>query len=118
MSVYQRIDETRRAQGVTLAHLNEIIGGYRGKLTEVKNGKTNLTKDELDKIAVALHVSADYLLGNTDDPRPISAREEQAKPTLPEEGELDASLIGRLIQLTPEEMAKVDAFVQGLLAAR
>lgn len=32
--------------------------------------------------------------------------------------ELDCEIIGRLTQLTPEEMEKVDAFVQGLLAAR
>lgn len=50
-------------------------------------------------------------------------------PTLPPEGakkaptetserELDMSLIKRLVQLTPDEMEKVDAFVQGLLASR
>ena len=50
-------------------------------------------------------------------------------PTLPPEGakkapteiserELDMNLIKRLVQLTPDEMEKVDAFVQGLLASR
>lgn len=50
-------------------------------------------------------------------------------PTLPPQGakkaltktgerELDMSLIKRLVQLTPDEMEKVDAFVQGLLASR
>lgn len=34
------------------------------------------------------------------------------------ERELDMSLIKRLVQLTPDEMEKVDAFVQGLLASR
>lgn len=37
---------------------------------------------------------------------------------LPSESELDAELISRLMQLTPEEEKQVDAFVQGLLASR
>lgn len=32
--------------------------------------------------------------------------------------DLDREIIGRLTLLTPEELEKVDAFVQGLLAAR
>ena len=39
-------------------------------------------------------------------------------PTESSERELDMSLIKRLVQLTPDEMEKVDAFVQGLLASR
>ena len=31
---------------------------------------------------------------------------------------LDNALIDRLVGLTPEELSKVDAFVQGLLASR
>lgn len=34
------------------------------------------------------------------------------------EAALDQEIISRLVKLTPEEMEKVDAFVQGLLAAR
>ena len=45
---------------------------------------------------------------------------EGAKKALTKTGEreLDMSLIKRLVQLTPDEMEKVDAFVQGLLASR
>lgn len=39
-------------------------------------------------------------------------------PTSISEELLDNELINRLCQLTPDEMEKVDAFVQGLLAAR
>lgn len=39
-------------------------------------------------------------------------------PTETSERELDMSLIKRLVQLTPDEMEKVDAFVQGLLSSR
>ena len=39
-------------------------------------------------------------------------------PTEISERELDMSLIKRLVQLSPDEKEKVDAFVQGLLASR
>lgn len=35
------------ASGIKLAYLNELIGGYRGKLTEWKKGKTSLTQEEM-----------------------------------------------------------------------
>lgn len=44
-------------KGIKLSHLNSLIGGYRGKLTDWKKGKTTLTDDELNIIV-------NYLLGN------------------------------------------------------
>ena len=44
--------------------------------------------------------------------------EDEKKPALPKESELDSLLIRRLVQLSPEEQEKVDAFVQGLIASR
>ena len=46
---------------------------------------------------------------------------EQEKKPAPTDGDgptLDASLIERLIQLTPEEREKVEVFVQGMIAGR
>ena len=40
------------------------------------------------------------------------------KPALTPENELDSNLIKLLVKLTPEEITQVDAFVQGLIAAR
>lgn len=48
-------------KGVKLSFLNDLIGGYRGKLTDWKNGKTTLKDNEIKIIT-------DYLLGNTDSP--------------------------------------------------
>lgn len=63
----------------------------------------------LQKIADYFDVSVAYLLGYEEtkkEPVPIS------------ENELDLRLIELLTSLTPDEMRQVDAFVQGLLAAR
>ena len=44
--------------------------------------------------------------------------EKEKRTTSYDEALLDQELISRLCKLTPEETEKVDAFVQGLLAAR
>ena len=43
---------------------------------------------------------------------------EEEKPTTEKGDGLDNELVKRLMSLTPEELMKVDAFVQGLLASR
>ncbi len=62
--------------------------------------------DMLQKIADYFGVDVTYLMGY--------GQKEQPTP----ESELNEELISRLISLTHEEVEKVDAFVQGLLAAR
>lgn len=48
-----------KQKGVKLSYLNNLIGGYRGKLTDWKNNKTSLTENEINIIT-------NYLLGNDD----------------------------------------------------
>jgi hypothetical protein len=50
-----------KEKGIKLSFLNDLIGGYRGKLTDWKNGKTSLTENELSIIT-------DYLLGKESSP--------------------------------------------------
>ena len=46
-----------KEKGIKLSYLNDLINGYRGKLTDWKNNKTSLTEDEVSVIT-------NYLLGN------------------------------------------------------
>lgn len=72
MNLYNRIDELRKKKGITWKHINEKVDGtYRGRMTEFKNGKTSFSHEQLETIAKILDTSTDYLLGRTDDPRPI-----------------------------------------------
>ena len=48
----------------------------------------------------------------------MSKKKEKPAPTDGDGPTLDASLIERLIQLTPEEREKVEVFVQGMIAGR
>ena len=76
MSVYERINIVRKGKGVTWTHLNEnVAGSYHGRMTDLKNGKTTLSSDQLKTIAELLSTSTDYLLGNTDDPTPAGQKE-------------------------------------------
>lgn len=71
MSIYNRINEVRKRKGITWKHLNENIpGAYSSRMTEFKNGKTTLSKQQLSIVANILDTTTDYLLGNTDDPAP------------------------------------------------
>lgn len=71
MNISEKIEMLRKHNGISLTHLNHAIGAYRGKITDVKNGKASFTKSEIAILAEKLGTSADYLLGNTDDPAPV-----------------------------------------------
>ena len=74
-----------------------------------QNGSSVSYKKKLHEISLKYGVSVEWLKGETDEKNP---------PVPEEERKLNEELISRLVSLTPEEMQKVDAFVQGLLANR
>lgn len=110
----ERIAPLFAKSGLRDRALEEAIGLPRGIIYKWKKGKNKNYKFYVVEIAKYFSVSVDYLLGNTDDPAP--ARQKEKPPA--QGGELDNMLIDRLVQLTPDELEKVDAFVQGLIAAR
>lgn len=110
----KRVTELIDSHGITRNKLLTDIGLNKNSFVAWTKRGTVPGGDTLAKIADYFHVSTDYLLGRTDVPEgeggsPIVSDEEAA---------LDQELISRLVQLTPEEREKVDAFVQGLLASR
>ena len=108
--LYNRIELLCKNKGVNITQMCKESGAARGSITDLKKARiTRLNTDTLSKIASYFGISIDYLHGNEDikkEPVPIS------------ENELDLRLIEMLTSLTPDEMRQVDAFVQGLLAAR
>ena len=74
-----------------------------------QNGSSVSYKKKLHEISLKYGVSVEWLKGETD---------EKNTPVPEDERKLNEELISRLVSLTPEEMQKVDAFVQGLLANR
>lgn len=78
-----------------------------------KNGKMPSATTQI-KLAKLFGISPGELMGAPS----IPPQDAKKAPTEISERELDMSLIKRLVQLTPDEKEKVDAFVQGLLASR
>ncbi|WP_251315829.1 helix-turn-helix domain-containing protein [Flintibacter muris] len=104
------VDKIRRlcqAQGKSLFSLEKECGLGNGTINKWDRNSPSVAK--VAAVADALGVSVSYLIG------------EQEKKPAPTDGDgptLDASLIERLIQLTPEEREKVEVFVQGMIAGR
>ena len=73
------------------------------------NGRSESYRNYIYEISSKYGVSLEWLKGETDEKNP---------PVPEDERILNEELISRLVSLTPEEMQKVDAFVQGLLANR
>lgn len=104
---YDRFKEMCTKKGVSCNRAATEIGLSNSTATKWK--KTGATPDArtIAKLAEYFDVTVDFLLTG-----------DEKKPADPGINGLDAELIKRLSDLSPEEMAKVDAFVQGLLANR
>ena len=84
------------------------IGAPENIVSDWISGRSSSYKNYAYQISAKYGVSVEWLRGETD---------EKEKPAL-KESELDSELINRLCQLSKEELEKVDAFVQGILASR
>lgn len=98
------IYQISRRSGVHASTIANWLNGAKPQAAKAKAVKIAL--DEIVKEKQALSSSA------------LPPQGVKKAPTETSERELDMSLIKRLVQLTPDEMEKVDAFVQGLLASR
>ena len=86
------------------------IGLKSGNLvSDWLKGRSESYKNYIYEVSAKYGVTVEWLKGETDEKNP---------PVPEDERKLNEELISRLVSLTPEEMQKVDAFVQGLLANR
>ena len=108
-SIHEKIKERRAEIGLTLLQLANKVGVKEATAQRWESGAIkNIPYERIVDIANALKCTPQYLMG----------WDVEEKPASKEEDGLDAELIKKLTQLTPEEIAKVDAFVQGILAMR
>lgn len=130
----QRLRELRRERGLTQIQLAQKLNVSNGTVGMWETGKREPDFETITRLATFFHVSTDYLLGHVNNPffhldnerilREINSNgdgdEQEKKPTpVFEDGPaLNTRLVERLIQLSPEEQEKVEAFVQGMIAGR
>lgn len=63
----QRVQEVRKLHKETQQNLGDVIGTRANNISEMESGKKTTTSEKIAKICRHYHVSADYLLGLSDD---------------------------------------------------
>ena len=108
MTTSERIRQARKAAGLTQEQLAQKLGVQHSVISKYERGRVvNLKREKIAELASALNVKPSWLMCMDD-----------KKESDPKEIELDIELLHRLMTLTPEELEKVDGFVQGILASR
>lgn len=72
MTLFERIQTTAKKRGMSLRELNDRAKLGTNAIYRWKASKP--AADKLQSVADVLHVSTDYLLGNTDNPSPDSSK--------------------------------------------
>lgn len=66
----QHLRELRKQKGETQSDLAAVLGIMKTQVSEMENGNSSTTPEKLALICEHYKVSADYLLGLSDDPTP------------------------------------------------
>ena len=101
--------ELRTQTGKTQDEFSEMCGVSRISIARYEAGAP-VSRATAEKIASACGVSVSYVIG---DVRPPGTKKEPA-----EAGHLDERFRSRAALLSPENMVKLDAYLDGLLAAQ
>ncbi len=70
----QRLREMRKAKGQNQETLGLLLGVGKSQVSEMERGSTSTTLEKLSLICEHYNVSADYLLGLTDEPKPYKRK--------------------------------------------
>lgn len=70
----QRLRTARKARGEKQDDLGQVLGVRKSQISEMERGSTSTTLEKLSIICRHYNVSADYLLGLTDEPKPYKRK--------------------------------------------
>lgn len=71
MEFYQRIREQREDKDLSQTEVGEKTGMTQRKISRLENNATQPTTAEIKTLCEFYNLSADYLLGLIDEPRPL-----------------------------------------------
>lgn len=74
--ITERLKQIRDSKDLTHQQVADFLGITRQAYANYENGEREIKAETLRKLAGFFNVSADYLLGTTDDPTPLKADEE------------------------------------------
>ena len=110
---FDRINPLFEQSGKSDAQLEREIGIPPKKIGQWNIGYTKSYTRYIAKIAAYFHVSTDYLLGNTDDPRPADEKREEPAKAEPGEPSEDAILF-EAYKAAPENIQEAIRNLLGL----
>lgn len=110
---YDRLEELIKGSGKSKIYLCKKMNLGPTYLRDAKKQNSNIKDEPLRILAEELNTTPEYLRGETDNPGVKNALTDKIDERI-----LDAGLIKRLVLLTPDELRRVDDFVQGILASR
>ncbi len=68
MDIGVRIKEIRKKKNISQKEFAEMMKTSQQKISKIENGQQGIFTDDLSEICQSLNISADYLLGLTDNP--------------------------------------------------
>ena len=71
----QRLCTARKTAGQKQEELGAFLGVGKSQISELERGSASTTLEKLSLICEHYHISADYLLGLTDDPKPYRRKD-------------------------------------------
>lgn len=105
-----KMRELRKQAGLTMKELGKIVGVSESTISLYERGQHEPDLVTLSRIAECLNTSVDYLLGRDDVP---DTKKEPAVAGRPVD-----HFNARVALLSPENWARMDAYLDGLLAAQ
>lgn len=72
-----RLKKLRKSAGEQQMDLGEVVGLSQAQISAIENGKQTTSFDKLALICLHYNVTADYLLGLTDEPRALVPQEKE-----------------------------------------
>jgi len=99
MDTVERIFALIEEKGVTAAEVGKDIGIPKSSFTDWKKGRSKPSTESVAKLAVYFGVTADYLLGLSDDPDPIVTIAAHSDKDLPPEAQKQIREYAELIRM-------------------
>lgn len=114
-TLYENIKLLCEEHGIKASNFGLVITGSKSFMSELKSGrKKGVNAETAQKIADYFNVSVDRVLYGKD-------AEKEKKPATEVTGEMDAirrEIVDRLVKLSPQEIIKVAAYIDGIIAAK